>query len=206
MLENTKAIIFDLGGVILDIDYQLTLDAFAKLGAKDFNQHYTQAAQTGVFDEYETGKVSSEFFVNKLLDFLPQGTQPNQVVHAWNAMIKELPLENLDVLKRLQGKYRTFVLSNTNDLHLDFFHQLLKKYDPNLKLDDYLEKVYFSSQIGFRKPDPQAFQYVIEQNGLNPAETLFIDDTARHLEGAKKCGLKTFHFTKGAYQLASIFE
>ena len=93
MDESIENIIFDLGGVILNIDYQLTENAFKSLGLQDFSSMYTQAAQTGLFDNYEKGKCSTPYFINALLDFLPTNTSANKVVAAWNAMILDFPIE-----------------------------------------------------------------------------------------------------------------
>lgn len=204
--ENITTIIFDLGGVFLDIDYQLTQNAFETLGATDFHSYYTQATQSGLFDDYEEGKTSSAHFINKMLDFMPAGTEANKVVHAWNAMIKEIPAENLDLLKQLRQKYKVIALSNTNELHVDYFEGKLKKHGENLQMSDFFDVVYYSNILGRRKPHPETFQYVCDVNQLDKSKTLFIDDTIRHIEGAQKCGLNTLHFTKGAYQLSTIFN
>ncbi len=204
-LDNINTIIFDLGGVVLDIDYQLTQTAFEDLGATNFQEHYTQAAQNGLFDDYEIGKISSAHFINKVLEFMPVGTEPNKVVHAWNAMIKEIPAENLELLKRLRQSYQIIALSNTNALHIEYFEGKLRKHGENLKLADFFNHAYYSSELGKRKPHPETFQYVCDTHQLDKSKTLFIDDTIRHIEGAKTCGLNTFHFTDGAYNLGKIF-
>lgn len=204
--KGISTIIFDLGGVILDLDYQLTQQAFEELGTGNFQQHYTQAAQSGLFDLYETGKISTNHFVNKLLDLLPKGTTPNKVVQAWNAMIKEFPADNLELLRKLKEDYQLILLSNTNELHIDFLERKLRKHGEHLQLKDFFSHAYYSSELGMRKPHPETFQHICELHQLNVSETLFIDDTAGHIEGAQKCGLKTCHFTTGAYQLNQLFS
>ena len=101
MYSKFDAIIFDLGGVVLNLDYQLTIDAFKKLGLEDFEAMYTQAKQSDLFDRFETGQISSQHFINKLLPFLPNDVTPNQVVHAWNAMILDFPIERLKFIENL---------------------------------------------------------------------------------------------------------
>lgn len=203
--EGITTIIFDLGGVFIDIDYNLTLEEFKKIGSDNFHEHYTQAAQTGIFDLYEEGKISSNHFINKILEWMPQGTEPNKVVHAWNAMIKEIPADNLSLLQDLREKYQVIALSNTNDLHVDYFLGKLKKHGAELQMTDFFHHVYYSSDIGMRKPHVATFQHICDLHQLNKQKTLFIDDTIRHIEGAKECGLNTLHFTKGAYQLKDLF-
>ncbi len=206
MNENIENIIFDLGGVILNIDYNLTAQAFKDLGLTNFDEMYSQAAQTGLFDKFERGLCSSAYFINGLLDFMPIGTTPNQVVAAWNAMILELPTENLELLQALNAKYRIFLLSNTNEIHIQHFHRLLSQNKLAASLDPYFEKVYFSSEIKLRKPDVETFEKVCNDNNLNKSRTLFIDDTLQHIEGARKAGLNALHFQNGAYKLPQIFE
>ena len=191
----TKNIIFDLGGVIINIDYDRTIQEFKKLGLSSFEDLYTQANQTDLFDNIETGKISSMHFINRLLDVLPSGTKANQVVHAWNAMILDYPKERLDALLKLKEKHNIFLLSNTNSIHLEKANRMLAQVTPN-GLDHYFHKVYLSHEIGFRKPHPEAFQLILDENNLDPSETTFLDDSIQHIEGAKKLGLNTIHVQK----------
>jgi glucose-1-phosphatase len=189
-LDEPTAIIFDLGGVIIDIDYNKTADAFKALGLIDFDEKYTQAAQTELFDRFEIGEVSAFHFVNRLLDLLPQGCNANQVVHAWNAMILTIPQERLDWLTELRKTRKVFLLSNTNALHIDAVNRSLQQTAPNKTLNDYFDHVYLSHEMGMRKPSEAIFLNVCDEQGLMPAETLFVDDTERHVHGAKKAGLQ----------------
>lgn len=190
-LDENTAIIFDLGGVIINIDYTRTATAFKQLGLIDFDDKYTQAAQTELFDRFETGEVSAFHFVNRLLDLLPQGCNANQVVHAWNAMIMDIPNARLDWLMELRKKHKVFLLSNTNALHIDAVNRSLAQTVANKKLTDYFDHVYLSHEIGMRKPSASIFLKVCEEQRLSPKNTLFIDDTERHVDGAKKAGLQT---------------
>lgn len=191
MINNSKeAIIFDLGGVLLNLDYDLTEKAFVSLGMTNFSESYSQLQQVQLFDQYETGQISSFHFVNRLLDLLPAGTTANQVVHAWDAMILDFPLERLRFLEELSQKYRLFLLSNTNDLHIDAVRRSLEKAVGHRNLEQYFEKTYFSSAVGMRKPDTKIFEFVCSENNLNPAKTVFIDDSPQHIEGAKSAGIE----------------
>jgi glucose-1-phosphatase len=193
--SSADAIIFDLGGVILNLDYQKTIDAFVELGLLNFEEEYTQLEQQKLFDDYETGKISSFHFVNRLLDKLPKGRNANQVVHAWNAMILDFPKERLNYLLELKKSKRIFLLSNTNDLHLELVQRKLKEVYPSKQLSDFFEKVYYSCDLGLRKPNPEIFTYVCQENSLDPSKTLFIDDSIQHVEGAKKAGIHAVHLT-----------
>ncbi len=190
MFDTSKeAIIFDLGGVLLNLDYDLTEKAFISLGMENFGESYSQLQQTQLFDRFERGEISSFHFVNKLLDRLPAGSTANQVVHAWDAMILDFPLERLNKLEELASRYRLFLLSNTNDLHIDAVRRSLEKTAGHRDLERYFEKTYFSSAVGMRKPDAKIFEFVCSENNLDPAKTLFIDDSPQHVEGAKKTGI-----------------
>ena len=195
-LSTFDTIIFDLGGVVINLDYQKTTRAFEALGLENFGEMYSQAAQTGLFDDFEKGKSSVPYFLNKLIDFLPKGTTANQVVEAWNAMILDFPKENLQLLEELKLSHRTFLLSNTNEIHIQKVHQHLQLVSPHKTLHPYFEKVYFSSDIGMRKPDAEIFEFVLNENKLDPTKTLFIDDTEQHILGAKKLGIQTYHLGK----------
>lgn len=196
-LSNFDTIIFDLGGVVINLDYHKTTRAFEALGLENFGEMYSQAAQSGLFDDFEKGKSSVPYFLNKLIDFLPTGTTANQVVEAWNAMILDFPKENLKLLEELKSSHRTLLLSNTNEIHIQKVHQHLQLVSPHKTLDPYFEKVYFSSDVKMRKPDVEIFEFVLKENNLNPATTLFIDDTEQHILGAQKVGIQTYHIRKG---------
>ena len=203
-LEDFDTIIFDLGGVVINLEYERTTKAFEDLGLTNFNDLYSQAAQSGLFDAFEKGECSVQYFINKVLDYLPTGTQANQVVEAWNAMILDFPVENLSLLKRLQTEKRTFLLSNTNEIHIQKVHHHLQQVSTEKTLHPYFEKVYFSSDIGMRKPDAEIFEFVLKEQGLHPARTLFIDDTEQHILGAQKVGIQTYHLRKGE-RICSLF-
>ncbi len=195
-MNSNNPVIFDLGGVILNLDYQRTIDAFKKLGLSNFEDMYTQASQNNIFDDYETGEISSQHFINLLLPYLPLGTSPNKVVHAWNSMILDFPLDRLELLDDLKTKRRTFLLSNTNELHLQEVLRSLSK-TTNRTLESYFEKVYYSHIVNLRKPNSNIFEFVCREQKLIPSETLFIDDTIGHINGSNTFGLKGFHLEKG---------
>jgi putative hydrolase of the HAD superfamily len=188
------AVIFDLGGVIIHIDYAATIRAFENLGFGDFHNLYSQAKQSGLFDELETGKISGQRFVNELLPYLKLGTSPNKVVAAWNAMIGTIPQERIALLQKVRERYPTFLLSNTNELHMQ---AVLRSWDASSEkpMNDFFNHIFLSHEIGMRKPNTDIFEFVCGENNLNPDDTLFIDDTLQHIEGAKACGLQTVHLT-----------
>ncbi len=202
--EHIDTIIFDFGGVLINIDYHRTIDAFQALGLEDFEERYSQASQSSLFNDFETGKISTQRFVNELLPFLPAGTSPNQVVKAWNAMILDVPTATVDLLQKLQGKYRLFLLSNTNEIHIP---KALNEWNKMTSVNFYdcFEHVYLSHEVGMRKPNAEIFQFVCDEQSIRPENTLFIDDSAQHLVGAQKVGLNTHHLTNQA-SLSALFS
>ncbi|RFC53554.1 HAD family hydrolase [Brumimicrobium aurantiacum] len=184
-----KNIILDLGGVLLNLNYQLTIDAFTALGIKDFQSLYTQANQTDIFNQIEKGEIKDGDFIKGLMSFLPKNTSTEDVTNAWNAMLLNFPAERLAFLKKLKTNYNVVLLSNTNTIHLDYFHKDLKEKHGIESLDDYFDHVYFSCDMGMRKPDSEIFEEVCKKENFTPEETLFIDDSIQHVEGAKAIGI-----------------
>jgi len=192
MNKEIEALIFDLGGVLINLNYQATLDAFRDLGLEHEQLSYSQANQTHLFDDYETGQISTQAFVNNIKNHVPHHVSANQIVAAWNAMILDFPIKKLELLERLSVEKRIFLLSNTNALHMQKVERELAKVSDK-KLHDYFEKVYLSHEIKMRKPHPEIFEFVCHDAGLNPSKTLFIDDSEQHVIGAKSIGLNAIH-------------
>lgn len=204
MEEKIEAIIFDLGGVFIHVDYLATIQAFEKIGFTDAALLYTQGEQAELFQQYEVGRISTAHFINKLLALSNKVISPNQVVQAWNAMIGEFELNSIAVLKQLQENVRIFLLSNTNELHLNLVHSKWNNVDSK-PMDFYFEKIHFSHEFGMRKPHPETFLSVCNQHNLIPENTLFIDDSIQHIEGAQKAGLRTLHLTS-IYDLPTVIS
>ena len=185
-----KNILFDLGGVLYHIDYNLTIKAFEKLGIDNFHKHFSQQQQNNLFDRLETGRVSSEEFISEMKVLLPKCSD-KQIIDAWNALLLEIPQENIQLLKKLSKKYKLYLLSNTNNIHIDRINeQLYKKY--NFKnLNPLFDTVFLSHEIGMRKPNTDTFEYVLDEAGINANETLFIEDSIQHIESANNVGIQT---------------
>jgi putative hydrolase of the HAD superfamily len=192
--SSVKAILFDLGGVLINLDYQKTVQSFESLGIENFNELFSQAQQSHLFDDYETGKISSFHFINRILDLMPKGSNPNQVVHAWNDMILDFPMNRLQMLERMSKNYPLFLLSNTNDLHMEKVRRELKKTSEK-PLEDYFTEVFLSQQVGLRKPTKEVFHYVADKIGFPPQNILFIDDSIQHIDSANSLGFQTIHLT-----------
>lgn len=204
-MKGIEAIIFDLGGVILNIDYLETSEAFKALGFTDFDAMYTQLQQNEVFDAYETGKLTTTDFVATLQQLLPEASN-EAIIKAWNAMLLDLPVVRLELIQRLRSHYKVFLYSNTNDLHEIAFSEIVKESTPYAALAECFDKVYLSHKIGFRKPNKEGFELILRENNLNPATTLFIDDSPQHIAAAAALGLQTYFLSKGKTLEQDVFD
>jgi glucose-1-phosphatase len=204
LLAGVKNVIFDFGGVIINIDYEKTIQGFLELGLKDVDKLYSKSTQKTLFDLIETGKISGEEFFIGLESYFPVKPERAALEKAWNVMLLDFPEENMALLHEVKSHYRTFLLSNTNQIHLDYYFRKLKQEHDLNDMDSFFEKTYYSHKINLRKPNPETFQYVLEDSGLNANDTLFIDDSPQHVEGAKKLGIRTYHLKAGE-KIGDIF-
>jgi len=191
-LNKYKNIIFDLGGVLLNIDYSILIRSFSSIGLEHFEEHFSQAQQEKFFDLYEKGLISSAEFTQRLKNHCKPGTTDKDIEDAWNSMLFDLPVERMTLLKKVKNTHRIFLLSNTNEIHMNWIHNYLLE---DFNIPDFkgcFEKVYLSYQIKMRKPDAEIFELVLNENHLLPNETLFVDDSLQHLEAAKKLGIQTY--------------
>jgi glucose-1-phosphatase len=203
--KNYKNIIFDLGGVILNIDYALTAKAFEQIQLENFDALFSQAKQQTLFDKYEKGEISSAAFRQELKKNCKIGVSDTDIDRAWNAMLLDLPKERLTILQKIKKTHRSFLLSNTNEIHIDAFHNYLLNDFKTPDLTAYFEKMYLSYKVGMRKPDAELFQLVLNENKLIAQETLFIDDSIQHIESAKKLGIQTYWLDVKKESITDLF-
>ena len=192
-LAKVKNIIFDLGGVIINIDYNKSVQELQKYSPEGRTIAFSQKAQSELFDLFETGVSTPEQFRKHLREEYDLQATDEQLDAAWNAMLLDIPKERIDLLLELGKNYRIFLLSNTNAIHLKRFNAIVAHSFTIPSLDSLFEKTYYSHLIGKRKPDALVFEEIIAQNGLQKDETLFIDDSIQHIESACKVGLQTLH-------------
>jgi putative hydrolase of the HAD superfamily len=196
-MGEIKNIIFDLGGVIINLDIPKTIAGFNKLSSRPFETIYTQLQQTPIFDDFDKGNISEEHFFAEIKELLEMPVSYEQLLSAWNAMLLDFPPGRLELLKQLKTKYRLFLLSNTNETHINEFEKQLQLNHGYKNLEPFFEKVYYSCRMGMRKPDREIFECVLKENHLKPGETLFIDDSPQHVEGALLTGINAHFLTKG---------
>ena len=192
-MSTTKNIIFDLGGVLLDIDFQKTIYAFKKLGIENFEDMFSQFKADELFEKLETGSITEVDFYSAIKKKTGVKVSDAEIDTAWNALILKFRTESLQYLETLSKSYKLYLLSNTNSIHLKYFKQLFTEQTSKPLLDEYFTKAWYSNEVGLRKPGAEIFEFVLNDENLNAAETLFIDDTLSNIETAQKMGFKTHH-------------
>ena len=203
-LTNIKNIIFDLGKVLLNLDFNATIEEFRNLGFNGNVLDHALVYKDPVFYELETGKIAPAEFCNKVRKILDNpGITDLQIEDAWYAMIKDIPVQRVEVLKKLSKNYNVYLFSNTNQIHIERLHRNFRA-DFGFEFPSLFVKDFYSHEIGFGKPDINSYLKVIELSGVQPEETLFVDDLEKNIEGAQKAGLKTFWLREGM-EMAEIF-
>lgn len=195
LFEPYENILFDYGGIFFDIEHQRTVQAFNQLsGLTDFGTLFSKHDQVEIFSLLETGKISKEIFLPQLKKLLALTHIPDQkIIDAWCAMLIKIPQERVDFLRELKKTKKIFMLSNINQIHEDFAQDYIAKHEYLKDFYSLFDHVYFSHQIGLRKPDAEVFEYVCFKSKLKKNTTLFLDDSIQHVESARKCGLTAHH-------------
>lgn len=204
-MKEIKNIIFDLGKVITDIDFTHTINAFSLLSNKSTEQILAMQQQTMLFKDLEEGKYTATEFRIALNKHLNTQATDKELDDAWNAIIGETPWHRLELINSLRPKYRTFLLSNTNEIHIDCVNDFLKKEYSVENLNPFFDKVYFSHKIGFRKPKLAAYQFVLNDSNLKGEECVFIDDLQQNLDAANQLNINTI-LKKEDESLATILK
>ena len=203
-LTEIKNIIFDFGNVLLNINPRLTQEAFSTIGIKPGVDFWGSRSSAELLLNLEKGLISPEDFRKGALEMLVEGTTNEEVDKAWNALLLDLPSKRVELVKRLAQKYRIFLLSNSNQIHYDFYiHEFESKF--GFPFSTLFEKTWFSHNLGMVKPDPEIFKFVLKDASLQPKETLFIDDTPMHVEAARKLQINAWHLEAGT-EVCDLFS
>lgn len=186
-----KNIIFDLGGVVINLKRERAVEALEKLGISDADELLGVYSQMGPFLQLETGEITSSEFYDLLLPKCKAGTTCTDLRDAFEEFLIEIPGERLQMLEKLKAKgYRLFVLSNTNPIM--FNHWIAEEFKKEGKsINDYFDGIVASFEEGTCKPDPMIFRKLVDRYGLNPEETVMLDDSVKNLQAAESIGLKT---------------
>jgi epoxide hydrolase-like predicted phosphatase len=195
-LSSVKNLIFDLGGVILDLSVDHTLESFSKISGIDKNRVKQIFISSPEFELYEKGEIDDATFRDFIRSIYEVEAADDQIDSSWNAMLRGLPVGKLDLLQALKKDYNVYLLSNTNGIHLTFINEtILRDVTGETNLDLYFHKAYYSHRMKKRKPDAQIFQQVLEENNLKANETLFLDDNPHNIAGADALGIRTVYVT-----------
>lgn len=182
-----KNILFDLGGVIYDIDPQLTQNAIqALLPSNELATFYSKTSQISAISDYEMGKMDTPTFIRKVKEELGLEVHDKVIADAWNALLVGLVEGRVAQIQSLKGKYNLALLSNTNDLH---FTYIQKDCQP---IYDLMDRCFFSFLMGMRKPNADIFEKVLTEMNWKREETLFIEDSPPNILGAEAIGLPVF--------------
>lgn len=197
MFHQYKTIVFDLGGVIINLHESNTIAAFRKLSAlpvQDFDAVYQPTSYSmKAFEDFETGHISSAEFRQALREMLQIDADDNTINQAWNQILGDIPQVRIDLLKKLATTHQIILLSNTNEIHRDAFEQIFSKQSGMKNFAELFHHVYYSFDMADRKPNLSIYRKLVENHKLNPAETLFVDDNMKNAIAAKKVGIHTIH-------------
>lgn len=190
--SGIKSIIFDLGGVLVDLSTEKTAEAFAALA--DISTHNVFQAYTSNpdFNAYEKGDISDSDFRNAVRRIFSINASNFEIDQCWNAMLLNLPSTKLTLLEALKQHFKTIVLSNTNAIHLNYIERFMLNGSP---LELLFHKAYYSHKVRMRKPELNIYTHVLEENNLTPEQTIFLDDSQENIDAAKSLGIQTIHIT-----------
>ena len=190
--EQVENIIFDLGGVIINLNIDQTFRKFSQL----FNTEITTEAMSdrekyGFFHDYEVGKIGDEEFRSSIRKLTDTHVEDDAIDAAWNAMLQDIPEDRISWIYEATRNYNCVVLSNTNAIHVKYFEQFFNSVTPYGFPGDVFQKLYYSHEIGKRKPNKAAFEHVLQDSGFNPEQTVLFDDLRDNLAAASELGIRT---------------
>lgn len=186
-----KNIIYDMGGVLYNIDYNLTAEGFKALGFTRFDAMYSQFTADAIFEKLETGMISEADFYKAIQEKSAAPITDLQIKSAWNAMLLGFRPSAIQHLKEVGSQYRIFLLSNTNAIHLEQVYEDYEQLKEEIGYDDLFEQAWYSSKIGYRKPNKDIYEFVLAEAGLLAEDTIFIDDSINNIEAAAAVGILT---------------
>lgn len=186
-MKKISVIILDLGGVILNLDQEKTFNNFQNLGLNisKINDEFT------FFNDFEKGDISQIEFRQCLKNIINKSVDDKKIDEAWNSMLLDIPLERIEIIKFLKSKYEMYLLSNTNEIHINYFENYFASTFKNEKWENLFNEIFYSHIIGLRKPNVNIYEYVLNEIGKTAKECIFIDDNKINLQGAQKVGMRT---------------
>ena len=195
-MASTKNLIFDLGNVLYDIDFTKMYTAFNELGIPNFENHFTLNKSDQIFFDLELGLISENQFCEGFNELYHLSLSEQQIITAWNSLLVGYRPQSVEWVKNNNGKYATFLYSNTNQIHYDHF---IPQFEQEIggNFENLFKTPYFSHKMGQRKPDPASFKHILDKEGLIAEETIFIDDNEPNVIAAASVGLKVLYLQSG---------
>jgi putative hydrolase of the HAD superfamily len=202
-ISQAKLILFDLGNVMVDIDVNATIMAFKALGVHDVEKYVTQSHSVGgFFTDFERGFISPETFCNEIRRMSGVEATDEEIRTAWNAMIGLFPIENVRLVEALRKRHEVALLSNTNQIHLEYFDPMAEGYK---SMNDLFDKAWYSHELHMSKPNSDIYEAVLSAHGCKADEVVFFDDSEANVRGAEAVGITSFVVTKEK-PVASYFD
>jgi len=194
-----KNIIFDFGDIFINLDKPAVFEALANVGYTEITPELDD-----IFKAYEMGLMTSENFILKLNEIFPSAT-PKQLKDAWNSILLDFPENRLLFLEKLaaEKKYRLFLLSNTNEIHIDYVINTMGEAQFD-RFKDCFEKFYLSHEINLRKPNKDIYEFVLNENNLIAEETFFVDDTQENTDASAALGIKSWNLLVGKEDIIQL--
>ena len=204
MDKKIRNIVFDLGGVLVDLDFKAAINGLQKAGFANVKEQLQTLHQGGIFQKFELGEMSADEFRTAIRENSTVELTDEEVDNLWNAMLLEIPREKLELILDLRGKYMVYLLSNTNSIHWDYVCKNAFNYR-GFRVNDYFEETFLSYEMHLAKPDKAIFEKVLQDANLLPEETLFIDDSEANCKAAEEVGIHAHHYHIGD-DLSKVFE
>jgi putative hydrolase of the HAD superfamily len=194
-----NTIIFDFGDVFINLDKQATINSLKKLGLKQWNKELDELNL-----QFEKGQISQENFLLGIQKHIPKASI-DEILNTWNDILLDFPLHRLEFIQKLSKKYRLFLLSNTDAIHIETFEQ---ENGVSFYSDFYqcFEKIYFSFEMGMRKPDDEIFNYILKKHDLSAKRTLFVDDKKENTDAALSLGFHVWNLQVGKEDVVELFS
>ena len=204
MDKNIKNIVFDLGGVLVDLDFKAAINGLQKAGFAKVKEQLQSFDREGIFQKFELGEMTAEEFRTAIRENSTVTLTDEEIDALWNAMLLEIPREKLELILDLRGKYMVYLLSNTNSIHWDYVCKNAFNYR-GFRVKDYFEETFLSYEMHLAKPDKAIFEKVLQDANLLAEETLFIDDSEANCKAAEEVGIHAHHYHIGD-DLSKVFE
>lgn len=192
MFKNVKNLLFDFGGVIINLKKERAVERFKEIGVADIDNYLTSYRHHGIFLDYELGVLDRPQFTEALRKLTGnEKISEADVDYAWQGFLDGIPEYKFQMLKDLRKKYKVYLLSNTNPSAIEWASTSV--FSPSGEpIEAYFDECYMSYKIGHAKPDKEIFEYIIKDSGINPAETLFFDDAQKNIDAAIELGFQTY--------------